>query len=156
MIEIHGAKHTKGKNTLEQRISFITIGVKEIQKARTFYETLGWKAIKHTHGEDIVFFQCNGLVLSLYPRDLLAKDIQIQDINSKSFSGLTLAYNVREKGEVQQIIEEVKRAKGRILKEPQEVFWGGYHAYFSDLDDYIWEVAYNPFITLKDDGDCVI
>jgi len=37
----------------------------------------------------------------------------------------------------------------RAVKPPQDVFWGGYHACFADLDGYLWEVAFNPFTDLK-------
>jgi len=60
------------------------------------------------------------------------------------FSGITLAYNVSTKDEVHEIIELARKAGAKIEKEPKEVFWGGYHAYFSDPDGYYWEIAYSP------------
>lgn len=55
-----------------------------------------------------------------------------------------LAYNAKKKEEVDSIVELARQAGAKIVKEPQEVFWGGYHAYFSDLDGYYWEVAWGP------------
>ena len=63
-----------------------------------------------------------------------------------------MAYNVESKEEVDKTIELVKRAGGVIVKEPQEVFWGGYHAYFADLDGYYWEVAWGPDFQYNTDG----
>jgi hypothetical protein len=42
-------------------------------------------------------------------------------------------------------------AGGVVLKPPQEVFWGGYHGYFSDPEGHVWEVAHNPFSPLRED-----
>src|ERR1035441_5899765 len=35
-------------------------------------------------------------------------------------------------------------ASARLLQPVQEAFWGGYSGYFSDLDGFLWEVAWNP------------
>ncbi len=134
---------------MEQRISMIGLGTLDLKRAKAFYEALGWKAIEHEHGENIVFFQCGDLVFSLYPRDLLAEDAGVENSDAKNFSGMTLAYNVRSKDDVHDAIERAKKAGAKILKEPQDVFWGGYHAYFQDTEGHTWEVAFNPF-TLPD------
>ena len=57
------------------------------------------------------------------------------------FAGITLAYNVKNKEDVDSAIELVKKAGGTIVKGSQVAFWGGYHAYFADPDGYYWEVA---------------
>ena len=59
---------------------------------------------------------------------------------------------MESKEEVDKTIELVKNAGGVIVKEPQEVFWGGYHAYFADLDGYYWEVAWGPDFKYDEDG----
>ena len=63
---------------------------------------------------------------------------------ANGFAGITLAYNVKDKEEVNQVIDVVRSSGGTIVKEPQDFFWGGYHAYFTDLDGYYWEVAWGP------------
>ena len=68
------------------------------------------------------------------------------------FSGFTLAYNVGKKEDVDKVIELVRNAGGKIIKEPQNVFWGGYHAYFSDLDNYFWEVVWGPNFQFDENG----
>ena len=50
------------------------------------------------------------------------------------------------------VIELVKKAGGTIVKEPQDAFWGGYHAYFADPDGYYWEVAWGPGFKFDEDG----
>ncbi len=66
---------------------------------------------------------------------------------------MTLGHNVATKEEVAPLLERVAAAGGRIVKPAQDVFWGGHHGYFADLDGYIWEVAHNPFSPLGPDGE---
>ena len=68
------------------------------------------------------------------------------------FGGITLAYNVKNKEDVGSVIELVKKAGGTIVKEPQDAFWGGYHAYFADPDGYYWEVVWGPDFKFDEDG----
>jgi predicted lactoylglutathione lyase len=53
---------------------------------------------------------------------------------------------------IQKVIEVARTAGAKIVKEPQEVLGGGYHAYFSDLDGYYWEVAWGPDFKFDDNG----
>ena len=83
----------------------------------------------------------------------LAKDIDENNPpKGNGFSGITLAYNVEHKEDVDAVIALVRKAGGKIVKEPQEVFWGGYHAYFSDLDGYYWEVSWGPNFKFDENG----
>ena len=45
-------------------------------------------------------------------------------------------------------MQEAVDAGATLVKQPEEVFWGGYSGYFSDPDGYLWELAYNPFTDL--------
>lgn len=137
---------------MDQRVSIITLGVADLPESRAFYEAMGWKPVKHEHGESIVFFQCPGMVIALCPRDLLAQDAGVPAAKTDAFSGVTLAYNVNTKDEVHDMAEQARKAGAKILKEPQDVFWGGYHSYFADPDGHLWEVAFNPFAPLDDQG----
>jgi len=94
----------------------------------------------------MVFFNTYGTKLELYPLQELAEDINGTNppVVGGGFSGITLAYNVDSKEKVKEIIELVRKVGGKIVKEPQDVFWGGYHAYFADPDGFYWEVAYGP------------
>lgn len=135
---------------MDQRLSMITLGVRDIGRSREFYEKgLGWK-ISPKSQENFVLFQIGGLVLGLYPRELLAEDAGIA--LGQGFSGVTLAYNVRNKTEVAQILERAERAGAHILKAAQDVFWGGYSGYFTTLDEHLFEVAWNPFWPLDEKG----
>jgi catechol 2,3-dioxygenase-like lactoylglutathione lyase family enzyme len=135
---------------MEQRLSVVTLGVADLGRAQRFYEALGLRR-GNSHPE-VVFFQLNGMVLSLFSRAHLAADAQVQ-AEGTGFSGITLAYNARSREDVDATLAEAERAGARILKPAQDVFWGGYSGYFADPDGHLWEVAWNPEWELTASGD---
>jgi uncharacterized glyoxalase superfamily protein PhnB len=127
----------------------VTLGVNDVHKANDFYSKIvGFPSEKGVEGGVVVFFNLNHMVLSLYPKDKLAEDAMVPNDGS-GFSGITLAYNVKTKQEVDTIINNLRKAEVKITKEPQDTFWGGYDAYFQDLDGYLWEIAWNPFLWIE-------
>jgi uncharacterized protein len=138
-----------GKQAMEARISMVTLGVNDIQKAYDFYsKIIGFPSEKGIEGGRVVFFTLNHMLLSLFPKDQLAEDALVPNDGS-GFAGITLAYNVRTRQEVDEIIGKLHRAGVKITKEPQDTFWGGYDAYFQDPDGYLWEIAWNPFVWIE-------
>ena len=125
-----------------------------MEKSIKFYrDGLGYKTNCKENNPPVCFFDTPGTKFELYPLDLLVKDIDESSLKIGSgFSGITLAYNVEKKEDVDKVIELVKNAGGKIIKEPQNVFWGGYHAYFSDLDNYFWEVVWGPDFQFDENG----
>jgi predicted lactoylglutathione lyase len=134
---------------MDQRVSLITLGVRDLQRARSFYEALGWRTGAAPE-DDVVFFQAGGLVVSLWSRASLAEDSGVADADG--FGGVTLAYNTRSPDEVDATIEEARRAGARIAREPAATFWGGYSGVFVDPEGHPWEVAHNPHWTVGEDG----
>lgn len=135
---------------MRQHLHIITLGVKDLEASKNFYEeTLGWKISRPQEG--IAFFQAGGVVLALFPREELAKDALIS-LEENGLAGISLAYNAQSEAEVDEIILDLKAKGVKILKEPQKVFWGGYSSYFADPDGYCWEVAYNPFFPFDEKG----
>ena len=135
---------------MNQHIHLITLGVRDFEASNKFYaETLGWKISRPQEG--LAFFQAGGVVLSIYPRELLTEDALISP-EGNGFAGFTLAYNAQSEAEVDEIIADLKSKGVKIIKEPQKAFWGGYSSYFADPDDYRWEVAYNPFFPFDEHG----
>jgi catechol 2,3-dioxygenase-like lactoylglutathione lyase family enzyme len=131
------------------RINIIALGVRDMQKSVKFYrEGLGFQTQEREDCPKVIFFSTFGTKLELYPLDLLAQDVSETNPPeiTQGFSGITLAYNVKSEQEVHDTIELARQAGATITKEPQKVFWGGYHAYFADPDGYYWEVAYNPYV----------
>ena len=134
---------------MEQRVSLVTLGVRDLDRARTFYEALGWKTGAQPD-DDTVFFQAGGMVLALWDRGKLAEDSAVED--SGGWGGITPAHNVRSPEEVDRVMEEARAAGATTAREPAEAFWGGYTAVFIDPEGHPWEIAHNPHWTIADDG----
>lgn len=139
---------------MEQRLSLITLGVADLERARAFYERLGWKrSVRKAEG--VVFFQTGCMALALWPRAELAKDANVID-DGGAFTGVALAYNARSRDEVDAVLAEAVAAGARLLKPAQEAFWGGYQGYFADPDGHLWEVAWNPGFALDAKGNVTL
>jgi catechol 2,3-dioxygenase-like lactoylglutathione lyase family enzyme len=144
-------KLAEGLAHMDMRLSFLTLGVADFERARKFYEGgLGWKPRKVM--DDVAFYEAQpGFVFALYPRHLLAEDAGLKDQGS-GFGGITLAINQSDEAGVDATIAEARAAGATVLKPPQKTFWGGYHGYFADLDGHAWEVAHNPGVTIDREG----
>lgn len=134
--------------SMEQRLSLVTLGVSDVDRARRFYEALGWRGV--TPDNDVWFFQAGGMIVALWNRAKLAEDSGTVD--SGGYGGITLAHNVRGPDEVDQVIEQARSAGARISREPDKTFWGGYSGVFVDPDGHPWEIAHNPGWIVRDDG----
>lgn len=139
----------------EPRVSIITLGVKDMPKARKFYEDLGWK-VGGPSNENVTFFQGRGLILGLYGHDALAKDAGVKTAPQPEFRGSSLAYNVASQNEVDLAYAHAVKCGAKAVKKPEEVFWGGYSGYFADHDGHLWEVAHNPFAQFSSDGHLIL
>jgi predicted lactoylglutathione lyase len=134
---------------LEQRVSLITLGVRDLARARGFYEALGWKS-GAAPADDVVFFQAGCMIVALWGRDQLAEDTMVED--SGGWGGVALAYNARSPEDVDAVLAEAEAAGAKIPRAGAETFWGGYSGVFVDPDGHAWEVAHNPHWTLGEDG----
>ena len=127
------------------KITLVTLGVKDIDASKKFYMNLGFEVNEAETETNIVIFKTGETTFSLYGINQLA-----EDINSKApplirsgFNGMALAYNTSSIAEVDELYEKVVNFGAHTESEPCEVFWGGgYHFYFQDFDGYYWEVAY--------------
>lgn len=139
---------------MEQRLTIITLGVKNLTESRRFYEeVVGWKPEKNSSGE-IVFFKLNGIMLSLFPREELANDANIPSAGA-GFKGFSLAQNLRSELEVDELFNQLGAKGVMIIKPPQKAFWGGYSGYIADPDGNLWEIAYNPYLSLDSAGNVI-
>lgn len=134
---------------MDQRVSLITLGVADLDRARRFYEALGWTS-RSVPEDGVVFFQCGGMVLALWSRSSLAEDSAVEDRGG--WGGVTLAHNVGSPREVDAVIAEARAAGATVGREGAAASWGGYSGLFIDPDGHPWEVAHNPFWTLGPDG----
>ena len=121
-------------------MSLVTLGVTDVDRARAFYEALGWTG--QSPDDEVVFFQAGGMILALWDRAKLAEDSVTAD--GGGWGGVTLAYNVRSPEEVDQVISEARSAGATIGRAGAATFWGGYSGVFIDPDGHPWEVAHNP------------
>lgn len=137
---------------MEARLSLITLGVADLERARRFYvDGLGLPQRPESQ-EAVIFIELKGLWLSLFSREALAHDANVPHESRGEhgkFGGITLAHNVRSKSEVDALLTQAERASGRIVKPAQDAFWGGYSGYFSDPDGHLWEVAWNPHFWIE-------
>jgi catechol 2,3-dioxygenase-like lactoylglutathione lyase family enzyme len=127
---------------MEPRVSFITLGVADLERATRFYEQ-GLGLPRLNTPPSVTFFELGKTWLALWSLDSLAADAGLPGQRS-GFSGFSLAHNVRSPAEVDALLAHVATVGGTILKAGHETDWGGYSGYFSDPDGFLWEVAYNP------------
>ena len=134
---------------MRQRVSVITLGVRDLARARRFYEALGWKT-GAAPDDDVIFFQAGDMIFALWDRAKLAEDSCVED--SGGWGGVTLAANFASREEVDAVTEEARAAGATIGREPADTFWGGYSSVFVDPDGHPWEVTHNPHWTVTEDG----
>lgn len=156
---------------MEPRISIVTLGVDDLDRAVAFYEAMGLERHqKFTEG--VAFFQMGGLILALWPREEMARDAgkpyhprpRRSEIRTAEpgrpvveeiipdFSGVALAYNTRTEDEVADILARAEKAGGRVLRKAGRAFWGGMQGYFEDTEGNLWEVAHNPDFPIDAEG----
>jgi hypothetical protein len=138
---------------MRQSVSLVTLGVADYERAKAFYEALGWKAALDI--EETAFFAANGVVVVLWARDKLAADTGVNDDGAR-WGGITLAHNVGSRDEVHAVVDAARAAGADVAREPAETFYGGYAGVFRDLDGHAWEVAHNPGFGLDDDGSVIL
>ena len=133
-----------------QRVTLVTLGVKDLSSARRFYARLGWQ--EHSESQpDIAFFQMQGAALALFGQENLAAD-QGRVGAVLGTGAMTLAQNFATEAEVDAAFATAMAAGATALKAPEKVFWGGYSGYWADPDGHVWEMAMNPFWPLNADG----
>lgn len=138
---------------MEQRLSLLTIGVKNLQDIKEFYtQKFGWTPV--AENKDIVFFKLNGFLLSFFPNQNLVQEAGIENTSSK-FKGFTLAYNLSTKEEVDLLFKNFHDSGVKILRNPEETFFGAYFGTIEDIEGNVWEIACNPYVELDKLGNVV-
>ena len=134
---------------MKPRISVLTLAVADLDKSLTFYQaglglpTKGIVGREFEHGAVAFFDLSGGLKLALWAQEDIAHDTGLAKA-PPSPTSFTIGHNVVRREEVDDVIEQARRAGAEIVKEPQETFYGGYAGYFLDPDGHIWEVVWNP------------
>ena len=137
-----------------ERVTLITLGVRDMDRAKRFYRDWGWTMYASSQ-PGLALFQMNGLALALFDRESLAAD---QNVAAETLGtgASTLAQNCADGAEVDAVFSAALDAGAVLLKAPEEVFWGGYSGYFADPDGHVWEIAHNPFWPLAEDGSLLL
>ena len=135
---------------MKQTISFITLGVANLARSRAFYAALGWRESSGSQDE-VAFYSAGTVAFALFQREALADDAGVPAAGS-GFPGFTLAHNVASAAEVETTISDAIAAGGRLARTPETAPWGGFRGYFADPDGFLWEVCWNPFFPLNEDG----
>jgi len=132
-------------------ISLITLGVADVAKSTAFYEQLGFVKSKDASQESVSFFQAGPLVLALWGRDAQRDDAEAAAVWTGN-GGIVVAQNVASEDAVDVMMARAEASGARVLKPAAKTFWGGYDGYFADPDGHVWEIAFNPFWELDEDG----
>ncbi|MHB1110193.1 MAG: VOC family protein [Devosia sp.] len=133
---------------MKPRISVLMLGVDSLERAVTFYRdglgltTEGIVGREFEHGAVAFFDLQPGLKLAVWPRADLAHDTGLEA--RPSATEFSIGHNVRDRAEVDAVMEQAREAGATIVKPARDTFWGGYAGYFQDPDGHLWEVAWNP------------
>jgi catechol 2,3-dioxygenase-like lactoylglutathione lyase family enzyme len=134
---------------MKPRISVLTLAVADLERSLAFYRnglglpTEGIVGREFEHGAVAFFELAGGLKLAIWAQDDVAHDTGLPK-TKVSPTSFTVGHNVARREEVDDVIEEARRAGAEIVKPPQETFYGGYAGYFRDPDGHVWEVVWNP------------
>lgn len=140
---------------MKPRISFITLGVDDLERSLRFYRnglglpTKGIVGTEFEHGAVAFFELQSGVTLAIWPRGDIAHDAKIPQ-TPQSPTEFTIGHNVNSKEDVDEVMEQARRAGAKIIKPAGKTFWGGYGGYFQDPDGHLWEVAWNPKMEIAD------
>jgi len=142
---------------VKARITVITLGVDDLERALSFYRdglglsTDGIVGQEFEHGAVAFFDLQNGLKLAIWPRKSLSHDSGLP-LASPSATDFSLGHNVSSKAEVDSVMAQAQAAGAKIVRPAQDTFWGGYAGYFQDLDSHLWEVVWNPGLLPTDEA----
>ena len=136
---------------MEPRLSFVTLGVADVARARAFYEALGLRGVGRQQSRTSSFYDAGGVVLALFGRDALAEDATAR----RQRAGLLrrrAGAQCAQRGRGRRRAGRSGGGRRTLVKAAQKAFWGGYSGYFADPDGHLWEVAYNPCLPARRRG----
>ena len=120
-------------------VSAITLGVRDLDRAKRFYEALGWPVEQDTPYWVSFKMGEGSCGLGLYPWDALAADAGASPETS-GFRGFVLNHIVHDEDRVDALLADAEQAGGAIAKPVEKAGWG-VSGYFTDPDGYLWKVA---------------
>ena len=134
------------------RLSFVTLGVTDLDRATRFYQALGWPLSSGSVPGDVSFFRTAGGLLALWGANDLAADLGLPPQATTGFRATAVAMNLDNPAQVDEALSAAADAGGNVLVPGRKTTWGGYQGYFADPDGHIWEVVHNPSFPIGADG----
>jgi catechol 2,3-dioxygenase-like lactoylglutathione lyase family enzyme len=134
---------------MKPRLSVLTLAVADLERSLSFYRdglglpTQGIIGREFEHGAVAFFELSTGVKLAIWSQDDLVYDTGLPKAPIAPTS-ISIGHNVSNREEVDQVMDQARRAGARIIKSPQDTFYGGYGGYFCDPDGHLWEVVWNP------------
>lgn len=134
---------------MQPRITVLTLGVDDLERAVAFYRdglgfpTKGIVGREFEHGAVAFFDLDNGLKLALWARADLAHDSGLP-LQPAASTEISIGHNVNSRDDVDAAMAKAAAAGAAIVKPAQPTFWGGYAGYFRDPDGHLWEIVWNP------------
>jgi predicted lactoylglutathione lyase len=139
------------------RLTVVTLGVRDVAASAAFYERLGFVRRFRATGTEIAFFDAGGLVLALWDWSKLQADAGLPGtMAGRDFRGSTLAWNCRDRDDVDRSFARALQAGGTALRHPEPTDYGGYRGYFADPDEHVWEIVVAPNIGFDEDGGLIL
>ena len=133
-------------------LSLVTLGVRDVPRSTEFYQALGFELSSASVPGEVSFFGTPGAILAVWGHDALAADAGVGSGSAPAYRGVAVAINVESPAAVDELVRRAEAAGARVTQPAHETYWGGYDAYFADLDGHLWEVAHNPGWPLGPDG----
>ena len=134
------------------RLSLVTLGVADLDRATAFYTALGWPLSSRSVPGEVSFFRTAGGLLALWGNREIAADAGLPERTGTDFRGVSLAMNLDSEADVDAAMATAEAAGATIVRPAGKTEWGGYAGLFTDPDGHLWEVAHNPFWPIGDDG----
>jgi catechol 2,3-dioxygenase-like lactoylglutathione lyase family enzyme len=133
-------------------VSSLTLGVRSVAQASSFYEGLGWRLALSASSPAISVFELNNLLLMLQPSDALERDTRGAPCR------VALTQNYGSPQAVAFAMEQARLAGAKILRTATpETFGrrghvGKAHGLFADPDGHVWEIVSDPRALPAPDG----
>jgi catechol 2,3-dioxygenase-like lactoylglutathione lyase family enzyme len=127
--------------SIQLKASVIMLGVKDVDRAKKFYvDGLGCEVEQNYPG----FVRCTlgegSSSLALYEWDAAAQEAGVSAEGS-GFRGVSFHFITDSRDEVDEVMRTAVAAGATVVKEAVATDWGGYNAWFSDPDGYLWKVV---------------
>ena len=132
--------------TLPPRITYVTLGARDMPGLRAFYRGIGWKEAPDSD-DHFAAFDLGTTRLTLYPLSLLGEEAAPgEPAPATGWHGTTFGVNVETTDAVDDAFRVAVAAGARAVADPVRRQWGGYSGYFADPEGNRWELAWAPFL----------